>query len=172
MPGWNNEAARSKILSFEVDPERLTIRTDLGLIALEPRSARTIRIRYTLDAELSAKAKPHADINRGRRASGALPGRGAPRHARPYHGRAVDRDRPPNRRLHLSRRTGGLLAREPARGGKTLERIDVVVGLVDDTTAVAHQDNADGVRIAAVNVRQVVDRHAYHAKLEFEWADG
>lgn len=28
------------------------------------------------------------------------------------------------------------------------------------------------MRIDAVNVRQVVDRHAYHTKLEFEWADG
>ena len=33
-------------------------------------------------------------------------------------------------------------------------------------------ENVDGVRIDARNVRQVVDRQAYHTKLEFEWADG
>jgi len=166
-------AARpTKILSYEADPARLTIRTDLGLIALEPRTARTVRIRYTLDADLSAK--PSLTLT-----STAA---GAP--AAPFHveerldalvlitdALSIEIDR---RTVAFTYRNAGgsLLTREPARGGKALERIDVIVGLVDDATAVAHQDNADGVRIAALNVRQVVDRRAYHGTLEFEWADG
>ena len=43
------------ILSHVSDASRLTIRTNQGLIALEPRSARTIRIRYTREDELSRK---------------------------------------------------------------------------------------------------------------------
>ena len=65
-----------------------------------------------------------------------------------------------------------LLTREPARGGKTLEPIDVAVSVFDKATIREDSDNVDGVRMRAGNVRQVVDRQAYHTKLEFEWADG
>lgn len=67
---------------------------------------------------------------------------------------------------------GSLLAKEPARGGKTLMPVDVVVSAFDDTTDMETGVTADGVRVRARNVRQVVDRQAYHTKLEFEWANG
>jgi len=67
---------------------------------------------------------------------------------------------------------GYLLTREPARGGKTLDPIDVLVSVFDQSTTIESRENADGVRMDAQNVRQVVDRQAYHTKLEFEWADG
>ena len=165
-------ARPTKILSYDVDPAGLTIWTDQGLIALEPRTARTVRVCYTLEPELSRKPS----LTLAPRAIDASPA------AFRFEERpdtlvlatdalSIEIDR---RTVAFTYRdaTGGLLTREPARGGKTLERIDVLVGLVDDATAVASQDNADGVRFAAVNVRQVVDRHAYHTKLEFEWADG
>jgi alpha-D-xyloside xylohydrolase len=67
---------------------------------------------------------------------------------------------------------GQLLTREPARGGKTLDPIDVLVSVFDDSTTIESRATADGVRVAAANVRQVIDRQAYHTKLEFEWAEG
>ena len=68
---------------------------------------------------------------------------------------------------------GRLLTREPARGGKTLEPVDVVVSRIRRrAVTVEPGDTVDGVRIRAGNVRQVVDRQAYHTKLAFEWADG
>jgi alpha-D-xyloside xylohydrolase len=67
---------------------------------------------------------------------------------------------------------GRLLTREPARGGKTLEPIDVPVSVFDETTTIDSRANADGVRFDALDVRRVVDRRAFHTKLEFEWADG
>ncbi len=69
-------------------------------------------------------------------------------------------------------RQGGLLTKEPARGGKTLDPIDVLVSVFDQSTTIESRENADGVRMAAQNVRQIVDRQAYHTKLEFEWTDG
>ena len=67
---------------------------------------------------------------------------------------------------------GILLTREPSRGGKHLDPVDVRVSVFDTSTVVERLDNADGVRVDAQDVRQVVDRRAYHTKLEFEWADG
>lgn len=67
---------------------------------------------------------------------------------------------------------GALLTKEPARGGKTLDPIDVVVSVFDDSTVTELGENADGVRMYARDVRTVVDRQAYHSKLAFEWADG
>lgn len=69
-------------------------------------------------------------------------------------------------------RTGYLLTREPACGGKTVELIDVTVSVFDEATISEDRKNVDGVRVRTGNVRKVVDRQAYHTKLEFEWADG
>ena len=43
------------IRSYDVDAAGLRLWTDRGLITLEPRSARTIRIRYTLEPEWRPK---------------------------------------------------------------------------------------------------------------------
>ena len=47
-----------------------------------------------------------------------------------------------------------------------------LVSVFDDATMTEDEKAVDGVRIHARNVRKVVDRQAYHTKLEFEWADG
>ena len=162
----------TRILSYEVDAARLTIRTDQGLIALEPRTPRTIRIRYTAEDELSRK--PSLTVTAE---AAATPAVAFQVHELPESlvlstamlSVEIDRQTAAFTYRGLAH---GYLTREPARGGKTLERIDVIVGVIDDPTAVASEENADGVRIAAANIRQVVDRHAYHTKLEFEWADG
>ena len=67
---------------------------------------------------------------------------------------------------------GYLLTREPARGGKTLEPVDVTLSVFDEATISEDSEKVDGVRMRVGNVRKVVDRQAYHTKLEFEWADG
>ena len=72
--------------------------------------------------------------------------------------------------FHYYDREGRLLTREPARGGKTLEPIDVYVSRFDDVDVVESHDNADGVRFEAQDVRTEVDRQAFHTRLAFEWA--
>jgi alpha-D-xyloside xylohydrolase len=67
---------------------------------------------------------------------------------------------------------GNLLTREPSRGGKTIEPVDVLISTFDEATIREDNENVDGVRVYAGNVQKVIDRQAYHTRLEFEWADG
>lgn len=159
------------MFAYDVDAARLTIRTDQGLIALEPRTARAIRVRYTLEDELSQKASltvlPSSDVT-------SVPFRveeSPETLVLSTNALSVEIDR---RTLAFTYRSsaGQILTREPARGGKTLDATPVLVSVFEQATVVESHESADGVRVEAVNVRQVVDRHAYHTKLEFEWADG
>ncbi len=161
-----------RILAVVVDAVRLTIRTDRGLIAIEPRTVRTVRVRYTLEDELSRK--PSLTVSPEAAAASPAPFTVDDRpHAIVLSTAALS--------VEVDRQTGAftyrdgfgaLLTREPARGGKTLDPVDVLVSVFDDAATVERVDSADGVRIEAVNVRQVVDRRAYHTKLEFEWVAG
>ena len=161
-----------KVLSHVADDRSLVLRTDHGLVSITPVTARTVRVRYTLEREFSRKpsltVRPEAlagppvgfDVEDGpdglRLSTDAL---------------AVEIDRDT---AALTYRTpdGGLLTREPARGGKTLDPVDVLVSVFDEAETVESRARVDGMRMEARHVRQVVDRRAYHTKLEFEWADG
>ncbi len=65
--------------------------------------------------------------------------------------------------------SGQLLTKEPDRGGKSLMPVDVVKSLFDDSAEAQVVDAVDGVRAFTASVKQVVDRQAFHTKLEFEW---
>jgi alpha-D-xyloside xylohydrolase len=162
----------SRVLSHAVEPGRLLIRLEHGLLALEPRSPRTIRIRYTLEPQLSGKPSlmvlplaedpPRVPFEVRETATELVLTTGL---------LSVEIDLASGRLTY--RDAGGvLLTREPAGAGRTLERIDVLRSVFDDAIVVENHDNVDGVRIAALGVRQVVDRVAYHTKLEFEWQHG
>ncbi len=160
------------VLAHEVDDRALTIRTETGLLVVAPRTARTVRVRYRLGTELSRQASLAVDTDR-------ISARPIPftveeqadtlvfstealmieidRHTAAFTYRAAD---------------GTLLTREPRRGGKHLDPIDVRVSVFDEATVTESRQNADGVRVDALNVRQVVDRRAFHTKIEFEWVDG
>jgi alpha-D-xyloside xylohydrolase len=160
------------ILSHHVDAARLTIQTERGLIAIEPRTDRTLRVRYTLASELSHK--PSITVTRKAAEAQAAAFRFEERPdalVLATESLVVEIDR---RTAAFTYRdsAGNLLTREPARGGKTLDAIDVVVAVFDDATAVESRYSVDGVSVDAVDFRKVVDRRAYRIKLEFEWADG
>ncbi len=63
---------------------------------------------------------------------------------------------------------GNLLTKEPAKGGKTLNRVDVVKTDFNADAEVRLEDNVDGVKARAEGVRRV-DRQAWQTKLEFVW---
>ncbi|MBP2115156.1 TIM-barrel domain-containing protein [Paenibacillus silagei] len=68
---------------------------------------------------------------------------------------------------------GTLLTREPARGGKTLERTEVYHTVFDASAdTVETGQGADGLRARAEGVKRRLDREAFHTKLEFEWQEG
>lgn len=80
--------------------------------------------------------------------------------------------------IRVDRRTGALtfrdgseqlLTKEPDGGGKTLMPVDVVKSVFDSAAEAQVRKDVDGVRAFAPATKQVVDRQAYHTKLEFEW---
>ncbi|WP_113675331.1 TIM-barrel domain-containing protein [Vallitalea guaymasensis] len=67
---------------------------------------------------------------------------------------------------------GNLLTKEPAHGGKSLESIDVVKTVFDESTQIRATQSVDGIRCNATDYKKMIDRKAYHTKLEFIWEDG
>jgi alpha-D-xyloside xylohydrolase len=68
--------------------------------------------------------------------------------------------------------SGQILTKEPDRGGKTLVPIEVVKSVFDETVQAQMRKDTDGVHAYTPPVKQVVDRRAFHTKLEFEWMPG
>lgn len=64
---------------------------------------------------------------------------------------------------------GNLIAKEPDKGGKTLTEVDVEKTVFDDDSSIKMVDSVDGVRAKVENAKKILDRKAYHTKLEFEW---
>ena len=161
-----------RVLSHRVGPDGLTLRTDAGLVALTPRTSRTVRVRFTVEDAFSQKPSLTVIPLDGQAPTVAF---------------AVVED---SERIILStaaltvevaRETaaltyrtadGTLLTREPDRGGKSLAPVEVLRSEFGEATVHESRENVDGVRIDVDGLRQVPDRIAYHTKLEFCWADG
>jgi len=158
------------ILTFKTQPNELLVQSERGWLMLTIYSSRAVRVRYTERSEFSSKpslmivAQPdeHVRFDVYETEAGLFFS---------TDDLTIEIDR---QTLAFSYRDarGYLLTREPARGGKTLEPIDVTISVFDEATISEDSENVDGVRMRAGNVRTVVDRQAYHTKLEFEWADG
>jgi len=160
-----------ELLHVQDGADGVTLRTSEGLISIVFCTSSIVRIRYTQESEFNSKPslmvveRPetedvewtitdesnHLDI-----ATSAIT-------------------------IRIDKRTcafsywdvnGQLLTKEPARGGKTLERIDVYRTAFDDgERSVGTDQGADGLRARAEGGAQILDRQAYHTKLEFEWQD-
>jgi alpha-D-xyloside xylohydrolase len=68
--------------------------------------------------------------------------------------------------------SGQILTKEPDRGGKTLIPVDVVKSVFDESNEAQIRKDADGVRAFTPTTKQIIDRQAFHTKLEFEWLEG
>ena len=158
------------ILNYQTQPDGLLIESERGWLMLTVYSPRAIRIRYTERFEIShqpglmviAQPDGHVQFDVHETTNSLLFSTAAV---------TIEIDRQTLAFVYRDA-AGQLLTREPTRGGKTLDPIDVYVSVFDDVTAIESRATADGVRIDATNVRPVFDRQAYHTKLEFEWADG
>lgn len=156
------------IVTYVLTARALTIETTRGFLELSPYTAQTIRIRYRPTSDFCNDAGPLVI---------AEPDPATRFDVRESAGHLIfTTDR---LKIVIDSRTeafsyfdhqGCLLTREPARGGKVLEPIDVIVSRFDDAAVVEHRDNADGLRVEALAVRTVVDRQAFHTKLAFDWA--
>ena len=158
------------ILHFQTQPDGLLIESDRGRLMLTPYSSRAMRVRYTERSEFGDQSSlmivvppdEHVRFDVHETEDSLLCS---------TDDLTIEIDR---QTLAFTYRdhTGYVLTKEPARGGKTLEPVDVTVSIFDEATINQDSENVDGVRMRAGNVRQRVDRQAYHTKLEFEWADG
>jgi alpha-D-xyloside xylohydrolase len=161
-----------RILSHQVGADGLTVHTDAGLLALTPRTNRTVRVRFTLEDSFSQQ--PSLTVIPVSADAPNVP-----------FSVVEDRDRivisTDAMSIEVARETaaltyrtidGTLLTREPARGGKTLTPVQVLRSEFDGATPHESRENVDGVRIDVDGIRQVVDRTAFHTKLEFCFADG
>ncbi len=161
-----------RVVAHETDGHGLTIRLDHGLLSVVPVTTRTFRVRFTLEDAFSLKPSLTVIADRQQSPPVAF-------HVDEHAGNltistaalsvTIDRE---TAAFTYRDAAGRLLTREPARGGKTLEPIDVVVSVFDDATTVVSDKHIDGLRMDITGVRQVVDRQAYHTKVEFEWGEG
>ena len=155
------------IKSIERYPEYLLLRTEDGLMRIEPYSPSVVRVVYTL--ETGFRNAPSLIV---------LPGCKEPAE---WDVSETDRDIVFSTQalsVSVNRATGAfayrdssgkLLAREPDRGGKTLDRIDVVKTVFIASEKVETVIGIDGLQAEARESKRVVDRQAYHTKLEFVW---
>lgn len=157
-------------LTYCIQPDGLYLQSAQGGMALTPFTSSTIRIRYTqkpefgVDESLMVVSKPEAGVHY---AVEETPDSLIFSTAKI----TIAIDKQTAAFTYFDNR-GALLAKEPARGGKTLVPVDVVVSVFDESIVAEAGLNADGVRFQAHNVHQRIDRQAYHTKLEFEWAPG
>ena len=133
------------ILTHFTQPDGLTIHSERGWLALTPYTSQLIRVRYSLKPEFSTtpslmvSAQPRPDVpftvqetpNSLRFSTSAV---------------TIIIDRYTTAFTYLDSQ-GGLLTKEPARGGKTLEPVDVLVSVFDEATTFESREDADGVRV-------------------------
>jgi alpha-D-xyloside xylohydrolase len=157
-------------LSYTIQPDGLYLQVADMWMALTPYTPRTIRVRATLKPEFSAKESLMVEARAAEAIHFAVSETGDSLIFSTAEVTIVI-DRQTGAFTYLDK-LGALLTREPGRGGKTLAPVDVVVSVFDDSSAVEAGDSADGMRVRAHNMRQVIGRQAVHTKLEFEWAAG
>ncbi|AEE97743.1 TIM-barrel domain-containing protein [Mahella australiensis] len=66
---------------------------------------------------------------------------------------------------------GGLLVKEPDDDGKVLDVVNVMRSVFGDNAEIEIEQTVDGVRSRVKDVRQELDRVAYHSKLSFVWSE-
>lgn len=158
-----------QLTNHQLEPDGLLLTTTTGRIKLFPRTSQIIQVRYTLEAEFgrqeslmvvpealtTVEFKVSEDENNLFFFTGLL---------------TVRVNKQTCAFTYLDK-TGQVLTKEPARGGKTLMPVQVAKSVFDEDVEIKMGQGVDGVRSRAANVRKVVDRTAYQTKLEFEWAE-
>ncbi|MGD0876677.1 MAG: TIM-barrel domain-containing protein [Anaerolineales bacterium] len=158
------------LINFTLHPNSLQLETSQGLIDLTAYTSGIIRIRYTLDPAFSPK-----------KSLMVLPEAQNPTEISVRETPEALFFSTSKLTVQIDRRTlafiyrdakGQILTREPARGGKTLMPVDVIKSIPLQESDTQTELGADGLRTSAGTFKEVVDRKAYHTKLEFEWTDG
>lgn len=157
-------------LWFERQSDGLILHTADGLIKLTPSSENIIRVQYTHEEEFSTQdslivtAQPETALDFWvQQTTDQITFSTANLEI------LIDMQ---SAAFNYQDKAGNLLVKEPAHGGKTLIPIDVVKCVIDENTQIEADQGIDGLRMRVSGIKKVVDRQAFQAKLEFEWADG
>jgi alpha-D-xyloside xylohydrolase len=159
-----------KLINFTIQPNGLRLETSQGLIDLTAYSPDIVRIRYTLESDFSP-IKSLLIVSEAQN---------------PVEVSVQETDEAlffstTKLSIQINRNTlaftyrdsnGQILTREPDRGGKTLMPVDVIQFIPDEDNSIKSEMGADGLKTSAITFNELVDRKAYHTKLEFEWVDG
>ncbi|WP_026287279.1 TIM-barrel domain-containing protein [Gracilibacillus lacisalsi] len=152
------------------EKDHLLLEVSSGLMKIIPYTESIVRIRYTLENQFSKKKSLFVEPNTQKDVEFMVEEKDS---SIIFSTRKV--------RIHINKTTaaftymdasGNVLTKEPNRGGKTLVPTEVHKPIYDANTKIENSQNADGARAKAVATKHVVDRIAYHTKLEFEWAIG
>jgi alpha-D-xyloside xylohydrolase len=155
------------IQSIERFPGYLLLRSEDEQLRIEPYLPSAVRVTYTERENFSST--PSRIVLPGCKASLALLAEETDREVIVTSGLITIRVDRQTSALSYWDAQGNLLAREPARGGRALEEFDVIKTVYDASAEVETVGGIDGIKATVQGGRQVVDRKAYHAKLEFEW---
>ncbi len=148
----------------------VTVETTKGFLSLTPYSDHIIRVRYAFTQDFSTKESLMVQ---------AVPDAPIPIDVSETADVLVVSI--PKLSIRINKQTGAftyldssdqILTKEPDRGGKTLDPVDVLKSVFDETAEAQIRKDADGVHSSIPTAKQVFVRHAFHTKLEFEWAPG
>ena len=159
-----------KLLNYSAQPNGLRLETTRGLIDLTVYSPDIVRIRYTLEPAFSPKqslmilpqAQDPAEVSIRENLNAVFFSTSK---------LTVQINRSTLAFTYLDA-FGKVLTREPDRGGKTLIPMDVIKTIHHPENDIQTELGADGLKTIAGTFKEVVDRKAYHTKLEFEWIEG
>ncbi len=159
-----------KLLHYTVQPNGLRLETSQGLMDLTAYSADIIRIRYTLKSVFSP-IKSLMVVTEAQNPVDVFVQETTEALCFSTSNLSIQIDR---NTLAFTYRDSHdkILTREPDRGGKTLMPVDVIKFIASPENGIKTEVGADGLTTSASAFTEMVDRKAYHTKLEFVWADG
>ncbi len=163
------EELTMKVISYQKQWDGLDLETSQGMLKLLPYTAEIIRVLYTWKEHIALKES--LMIVAESVSWAAFEVQETPQRIIFTTSALEIQIQKETAALTYFDRDGQLLTREPARGGKTLLPVEVLRSVVDQTAIRVHVEGDDGVRVRVEDVKQVVDRQAFHTTLEFEWAE-
>ncbi|MEK3876871.1 glycoside hydrolase family 31 protein [Paenibacillus sp. FSL M7-0420] len=161
-----------KLIAVQSGEAGVRLETSEGMMHIGWCTPGIARIRYTLNAELSGKESLMV-VRRTEAENVACTITELPGHLEISTAQLTIEVDKETCAFSYRAADGTLLTREPARGGKTLERTEVYHTVFDASAdTVETGQGADGLRARAEGVNRRLDREAFHTKLEFEWQEG
>ena len=157
-------------IQYTVRSDAVMIETASGFLSLTPYSDSAVRVRYAPTREFSTReslmiqSAPDVSVEIDVRETAAALIFSTPK-------LSIRINRQTGAFTYLDH-SGQLLTKEPDRGGKTLMPVDVIKSVFEELVEAQIRKDADGVHADTAPVRQIVDRQAFHTKLQFEWMPG